>query len=105
MSIANYSGAKAFILKLTQDPIGIAEQPLAADLHIYPNPNNGSFFVQGLTAVSSYIITDLAGRTIKTGRTSASGLTEISLPTDVRGAFLVRFEHQGQPITRKVIVQ
>jgi len=105
VNIANYSGDKAFILKLTQDPIGIAEELLAPDLHIYPNPSNGSFTVHGLTAVSSYTITDLAGRTLATGRTNANGLTEIRMPSEMRGAFLIRFDQLGQQITRKVIVQ
>jgi hypothetical protein len=67
-------------------------------LHLMPNPNNGSFFLQGTvgsrTGIAQYTITDAAGRTVASGKTAThSGqITEqITMGNTPVGMYFIRF--------------
>ncbi|MEY2964133.1 MAG: hypothetical protein RL754_1394 [Bacteroidota bacterium] len=46
-------------------------------ISLYPNPNNGSFHLDGLNEGTAYRITDMQGRTIKTGVLGSAGNVDL----------------------------
>lgn len=69
-----------------------------AHIDLYPNPNNGTFFLQGAignkTGIGTYAITDVAGRTILRGKTAVhSGEVneQIALGNVPEGIYVVRY--------------
>jgi hypothetical protein len=74
------------------------QQASSPVLHLMPNPNNGSFFLQGTvgnrTGIGQYTITDAAGRVITTGKTATHGGTiteQINMADAPAGIYFIRF--------------
>jgi hypothetical protein len=77
----------------------------ALDLTIYPNPNDGSFFIQVNTPTESYKveITDLQGKIIYTA--AGSDVPEnIKVANIAQGVYLLRLYMDNQVLTKKLMV-
>lgn len=102
-------GTDTYTQVITITEVGIADNPVANTLSIYPNPNNGQFTIAFMTEEAQDVtieITDLAGRIVSSqtyaGVTSFNQQMDISGLTD--GAYLVNVITSNGIATKKIIV-
>jgi subtilisin-like proprotein convertase family protein len=80
----------------------------AADFAIYPNPNNGSFTLEGKNLSGNYQLSvyDLRGRKILEKKSVANGslLERINLHAEA-GVYFVELQNEGTKTTKKFIIK
>ena len=93
----------AVTLALTVSPTGISEINSSSLIHLYPNPNKGSFTLQTLGSIGSeYTISDMLGHIISR-QTIKSDSQQIELPDAGNGMYIIA--NQGVSPTRFVIMR
>jgi hypothetical protein len=75
---------------------------LGSEIGIYPNPNNGTFSVNGCGNGVKVVVTNMLGQELLTIENYRSG-TPFSI--DKKGMYFVQVENAGKQITKKVIVK
>jgi hypothetical protein len=73
------------------------------DLQIMPNPTTGLVYFETEKTPNQILVLDILGRTVKQFNTINNN--QIDLTDLVKGLYLVRFEIEGQIVTKKVIVE
>lgn len=87
-------------------PVDIEQVEELGGVHIYPNPNNGVFFIDNQENTSlTYEIYDLYGREIRRGNLTSSQ-EEIHLKHVPKGMYLIRLtdESSAKSMTRRIVV-
>lgn len=69
--------------------VGIHEQA-AANLLIYPNPNNGTFTVEVPESGSVVVITDMLGNVVYNERMISSGKNQVELGAQAAGVYFIK---------------
>jgi hypothetical protein len=90
---------------------GIAQNTIAADLNIYPNPSNGLVNVDlSLTEkhMVSVNVTDMLGRAVETISAKSYAAGDVNLTIGSKGynagVYMVNINIDGQVITKKVLI-
>lgn len=83
-----------------QPPVGI-NNPLTADIKVFPNPNSGRFTITAPNAV--IYITDMSGRNIKTLYSDNS--VTVDLSTEAKGIYFIKIEGHNYNKTFKMVIQ
>ncbi|MDA3944805.1 MAG: choice-of-anchor D domain-containing protein [Bacteroidetes bacterium] len=78
------------------------DETLAASVRIYPNPNTGSFTLQGLQAGDQVSIMDATGRLID--RFEATDIT-FNISVEAKGLLILSFQRADQITHQKILVQ
>jgi hypothetical protein len=85
-------------------PTGVNDLPNKMDIKIYPNPNEGKFYVKinnlNKTSLSIFSIT---GQQVY--ETNFHGSKNISLPESMNGVFLVKVENTGETNTQRIVIR
>lgn len=88
---------------------GISEKPISQSLHIYPNPNNGSFTVQmpaSVKPIGTAKLLDITGREVAITALSQSGNElQLQLENAVPGMYLLYLETTDGPLVEKLEVR
>jgi hypothetical protein len=71
-----------------------------SSISIYPNPSNGTFFVDGLDTITSIRIVNIQGQEIEFIQNN----NEISIQEQT-GLYFVVFEKNGQNFTKRLLIQ
>jgi hypothetical protein len=88
---------------VVQYPTGISEVKSSSPIHLYPNPNRGSFTLQTSASIgSTYIISDMLGHII-TQRSIHSDTEAIDLPAAADGVYTLTVA--GCPPVRFVVLR
>jgi uncharacterized repeat protein (TIGR03803 family) len=96
---SNYSATK---LTFANNVTGIRETGLSSAV-IYPNPNDGSFYVNSDQPIEKVIVRDLLGRTLFSANNPEEGYRfSLDLP---EGAYFVQISGKDSNIIRKMIVR
>ncbi|MEM7038557.1 MAG: T9SS type A sorting domain-containing protein, partial [Bacteroidota bacterium] len=98
----DYAGITA-LLGPNACPLVSVEDGLGSEITIAPNPSNGMFAIQGLTALerTELEVTDLYGNLVQ----RISGVSELDLRSAAAGTYFVRINVEGEtPITKKVVL-
>jgi hypothetical protein len=69
--------------------------------NVFPNPNNGTFYVSGNTNIENLIVYNAYGQAVKVNQKGENGLYEINLDVPVAGIYLVGINNQF----KKVIIK
>ncbi len=87
------------------EPIGLKDLDLAGNIHLYPNPNNGSFklSLDEREEIEEVRVYDLRGQELAIDWDPAQ--KQIQLEDNVRAYLLVKVQTQYQVATFKVLVQ
>lgn len=88
---------------LTVSTVGLSENTVNDLISVYPNPNNGTFTING-GADSELEISDLNGRVVKRIRLTEAA-TEIELSNEKNGVYFVKCMKDGQFTIKRIIVQ
>ena len=70
---------------------------------IYPNPNNGSFVIEGIADATEFVIYNAVGEKIIARKTSGTK-TEVKLENLSRGVYFIHFETNEGSIVKKIIL-
>jgi hypothetical protein len=93
-----------FLLKLLAGPTGVRDLKEYELFRVFPNPNQGAFFVEDMPPATAYTITDPTGRVVHTGLSERNGTTAVHLPDTSHGVYLMRFQVKGAWVCRRVMV-
>jgi hypothetical protein len=93
-----------FLLKLLAGPTGVRDLIEGEAFRVFPNPNQGAFFVEEMPPATAYTITDPTGRVVHTGLSGRNGTTAVHLPDTSHGVYLMRFQVKGAWVCRRVMV-
>jgi hypothetical protein len=103
---ANGTGTANLIdnIMIRRSIVGMKENLLAGQLHVFPNPSNGNFSVS-LPAGKAYSleVTDLTGKIIQ--KLTANGETNLKLDNTAKGIYLLKVTSEGATAVRKLIVE
>jgi hypothetical protein len=84
--------------------VNINEANPANLVGIYPNPSNGTFFLQGNGGLSiRFHVQDLAGRILATGEFTGTG--NLNLQHLSPGTYLIRLEYEGKSGYKKLVIE
>jgi len=87
------------------DPLSLSEVDANEEVHIYPNPTEGQISIwRSNSHPIAYSIFDIMGRGIQSGMLTDER-TSIDISNNLSGIYIVRFEFQEGPLTRKIILQ
>ena len=97
--------ASVFVQKLKQQPVlGVTNAALSASrLRIYPNPNNGSFYVQSAITGKFLVVNEL-GQTVQDITTIADKEAPVDASRLRDGVYFIR-DLRGQTETGKIVVR
>jgi hypothetical protein len=93
-----------FLLKLLAGSTGVRDLIEGEAFRVFPNPNQGAFFVEEMPPATAYTITDPTGRVVHTGLSERNGTTAVHLPDTSHGVYLMRFQVNGAWVCRRVMV-
>lgn len=85
----------------TSEPTGLINADMQ-HIVLSPNPAKEAVFLSGLPEDSNIVLSDLAGRPVRSYR--ASGAFIISIDFE-KGTYLVKIDKDGQTVTKKLIVE
>lgn len=91
-----------FIVRLQDYGIHVPELNISQNFHVYPNPNNGSFYVEG-EKINLIEIYDISGILIKQIIPSEQ-TTLVELEDSKPGAYMIRASGDNGTLIRKVVV-
>ncbi|KAA9333616.1 T9SS type A sorting domain-containing protein [Adhaeribacter soli] len=93
----------------TQNPSGMKTDLLAGNLHVFPNPSAGLFYVSLPTGKPFAMeVTDLAGRRVKqvsVNQNNNNTTTPLNLAGVAKGIYLLKISSEGSSTVRKLIVE
>jgi hypothetical protein len=72
-----------------------------ANFNVFPNPNNGTFYVSGKTNIENLIVYNAYGQAVKVNQKGENGFYEINLDVPAAGIYLVGINNQF----KKVIIE
>ena len=75
-----------------QVTVGIGNQPVPAGFKLYPNPTSGLLKVEGLMKGSKYLVVDVLGRILISGKTEQPQVQELNLNNLGAGTYIILFE-------------
>lgn len=85
-------------------PTGIEEQNQDYDIHLFPNPSNGSFTIQTTSKVTGIEIFNVIGEVVYTAApASPSNSVEIDISSKSAGIYFVRVKTEKKIMTEKVL--
>jgi len=87
----------------TGEIVGLPEEQHQVVHPVYPNPNNGIFFLPA--DAQTIRITDMTGKPVLFSMEESGELTQAQIQNPVTGLYLVRFILNDQMITQKIIVR
>lgn len=83
--------------------VGIEEEDFISDVVVYPNPSNGTFYIESDNwNDATYELFDLNGRLIHSANLN-SNLIEITVPFET-GIFVLKIQNSNGIFTKKIIV-
>ncbi len=82
--------------------LNVNENTAVSGLTIYPNPNRGEFFIQGLSSGNKIEVLDCLGRIVKT-IVAENAKEEISLSSNSPGLYIVRCKLGDKVVISKII--
>ena len=84
---------------------GLNSVAFASDLILYPNPNQGTFFVKGFTLQPEAVeLWDLLGRKLKLQNTFDSGQLRCELNGAAAGSYMVLIRWKDEVVSRRVVI-
>ena len=104
---ANGTGTANLIENISFDAVsklGVKDNVLASQLHVFPNPSTDNFYVslpQGKTYQLE--VTDLTGKVLM--QQSAKGDTQLNLENNANGVYLLKVSGENGTAVRKLIVE
>ena len=78
--------------------VGLEEQETVTQINLYPNPNNGTFYLDNLTEQTDYIVLDVQGKVVLTDQVN-NGKTKVDLSKLGEGIYYIKINDE----TLKVI--
>lgn len=72
--------------------VGIGNQPVPAGFKLYPNPTSGLLKAEGLPKGSKYLVVDVLGRILISGKTEQPQVQELNLGNLGAGTYVILFE-------------
>ncbi len=101
--LSSFSQEDIFIVKFNNVPIGLKEFNVEYEnLKIYPNPNNGQFYLAGIKDKVSIEVLDITGNImLQTVIESANQLIDLS--NYAKGLYLLKIYKEGAPLLTKKI--
>jgi hypothetical protein len=89
---------------VVSSPTGVKENTLASQLHVFPNPSNGNFFVSLENGMDYTLkVTDLTGKVILSQK--ARGDAKLNLESAAKGIYLLNVTSENGAAVRKLIVE
>jgi hypothetical protein len=73
-------------------------------LKVYPNPNNGKFYIENLSPIEEIKIYNLFGTEVYSSELP-SGISELDLSHQLKGMLYVKIKTQDRVVIRNIIVQ
>jgi parallel beta-helix repeat protein len=97
--------AERFELVFEKSTIGVEDHGMA-DCLVYPNPNEGRFYVSLPASLTggTVMVTDISGKMVYLGQLNSSH-NEIKLPDVNAGIYFVKIEADGRSFMEKVVIQ
>ena len=83
------------------NPSNLIGSPLANHIKLYPNPTQHGFFVRGIEASTSLIITDLGGRIVFSQTVSNDEYVSVNLLPE--GVYVVNIQSSNGCVKKKII--
>jgi Secretion system C-terminal sorting domain/FG-GAP-like repeat/HYDIN/CFA65/VesB-like, Ig-like domain len=105
----NYNKASKTVYITVTETTGIQEK-IEESLNIYPNPNNGKFYVhyeiKGNELIKLQLI-DLSGKIILNEQLTASDLNnyQIQIPNADKGTYILRLTMNEKEVKQKIVIQ
>lgn len=86
--------------------LNVTESDLNAFVDVVPNPSNGVFemLYSGAATPTSWVVTDLQGRTVVTSSGNVATRTMIDLSTQPVGMYMLRMTTEEGVITKKLVL-
>lgn len=85
-------------------PTGLNDLPSSLEINIFPNPNDGQFFVKTNNANTTKLnVYSITGQPVY--KKTLKGTKCITLPHGLKGMFLVRVNNSEQESTQRIVVQ
>ena len=78
------------------------DETLASSVSVYPNPNTGSFTLQGLQAGDQISITDATGRLIDRFEANANTFNK---SVEAKDLLIIAIQRENQITHQKILVQ
>ncbi|MCK5028984.1 MAG: choice-of-anchor D domain-containing protein, partial [Bacteroidales bacterium] len=105
----NYNKASKTVYITVNETTGIEER-IEKSLKIFPNPNNGKFYVHYETKGNELIklqLIDLSGKIILNEQLTASDLNnyQIQIPNADKGTYILRLSVNEKEIKQKIVIQ
>lgn len=92
-----------------RQPVGISKTKANANmLSVYPNPSNGSFYINAkVSGKSSVRVSDITGRVVLTKEFNTQSLliSSLDLSAEAKGIYIVEFTNGGNVSTQRVVLQ
>ena len=86
-------------------PSSIVENKTTIDFEVYPNPSNGTVFINSTQDIDQLTVYDLTGKEVLTDVNLVSGVHQLDVSTLNEGVYFVRLTSTGQISTKRLIVQ
>ena len=96
-------------VQLYENALGISDNKLLnQSIEVYPNPNNGSFYLKhnGNSKLTEIVITDILGKKIQAlDLKLLKTQLNIEIPNPVSGIYFLNINTEKASITKKIIIQ
>lgn len=101
--LANSTGTFHFFAAKLGGSAGIKENSNSSVISIYPNPNNGNFYIKGSVTANYKLINEL-GQTVKEIELNSKNNFIITLDNLTSGMYFIIGSNNHQTISKKIIV-
>lgn len=89
---------------VVSNPLLSVGEPIEPSLHIYPNPNQGVFFIEALKQIDEILIFDVLGRKVDASVLKISE-NKVRVSELGSGLYFAYFTSEGQKFSTKIIVK
>ena len=86
---------------MKEEQLNSLKSKASMELNIYPNPTQQGFFVNGIEAATSLIVTELSGRTVLSQTVSNNEYVSIDSLSD--GVYIVKIQAENGYVKKKII--
>ena len=111
VTVTNSFGCSAAAtVKITADDcIGLSDPDTAINIRLWPNPNNGNFFigVNGISGETKLIISNVTGKILCIETLHQGGITvkELNFSNKAPGIYTVRLQSESQVVIKQFVIR